>query len=233
MAGRRWTANEDRALRTLMKGRFGYREIAASLRRGVNACRQQAYKLGLTPPKGSPAWKARIARANKGRRFNPATEFKKGNVPWSKGRKGIHLSPATEFKKGSMHGQARRRYRLVGKVTYRKDKTGAVRRWIKVRDDGPPQHRYVPFARYLYGRHCGPVPPGHFVVHRDGDTLNDDMPNLLLMHRRGLIAWQDSVRPKMEPRRKAAVAKSQRLRWAIYRARKAARDATDALRATA
>lgn len=46
----------------------------------------------------------------KGRRVSPQTEFKKGNIPWNKGRphspetikrlKGKHLSPKTEYKKG-------------------------------------------------------------------------------------------------------------------------------------
>lgn len=38
--------------------------------------------------------------AIKGLRRSPASEFKKGQISWNKGRNGIHLSPATEFKKG-------------------------------------------------------------------------------------------------------------------------------------
>jgi len=33
---------------------------------------------------------------------NP-TSFKKGNIPWSKGKKGLHLSIKSEFKKGEHH----------------------------------------------------------------------------------------------------------------------------------
>jgi hypothetical protein len=32
--------------------------------------------------------------------------YKKGNIPWTKGRKGIHLSPETEFKKGKHYSLA-------------------------------------------------------------------------------------------------------------------------------
>ena len=44
--------------------------------------------------------KKKLSEINKGKHFSPTTEFKKGLVPWSKGKIGLHLSPDTEFKKG-------------------------------------------------------------------------------------------------------------------------------------
>lgn len=66
--------------------------------------------------KGQPAWnkgksgvlseetieKMRLAKV--GKRLSPGTEFKKGIIPWSKGKKGIHLCPEAEFKKGHNKG---------------------------------------------------------------------------------------------------------------------------------
>lgn len=39
----------------------------------------------------------------KGRKTKSSTKFKKGLIPWTKGRKGIHLSFKTEFKSGKLH----------------------------------------------------------------------------------------------------------------------------------
>ena len=41
--------------------------------------------------------------AQKGKRLSPATEFKKGLIPWAKENlKGVRCSPSTEFKKGNI-----------------------------------------------------------------------------------------------------------------------------------
>ena len=42
----------------------------------------------------------KISNSKNGQRSSPATEFKKGSIPWNKGVKGTHFSPDTEFKKG-------------------------------------------------------------------------------------------------------------------------------------
>jgi len=175
----------------------------------------------------SPEWRAKISAANKGWRNSPASEFKKGNVPWSKGR---HVgsrpgSVATQFQRGQIRGQAARKYRHVGFISIRTDKSPnkrigrnrfVRRRWIKVRNYGPPSRRWVPLARRVWERKHGPVPPGYFVVHRDGDTLNDAPSNLMLMDRQHLLRWQHSVRPRMEARRRRGNAIAQRQRWAEY-----------------
>lgn len=178
--------------------------------------------------RGSDEWKAKISAANKGVRRNPACEFRKGNVPWNKDMKGIHLSPETEFKKGSLHGQAARNWKAVGKVTTRRDKTGQHRRWIKIRDVSCGGYgNWIPLARHLYKWQKGPIPRGHFVVHADGNCLNDDLANLMLMDHKHLFAWQKTVRPKMEERRKTRSLKALRKVWPhmrrVNQLRKAAR----------
>ena len=127
---------------------------------------------------------------------NLKTRFRKGHVPWTKGMRGLHLSPETEFHLGGIRGNAARRYRPVGAITLRRDhRRGPARRYIKVRDDGPSQYRYTPYARWVWEQAHGPVPAGRLVIHIDGDTLNDDLSNLSLADCRTNLARLESIRP--------------------------------------
>lgn len=67
----------------------------------------------------------------------------------------------------------------VGAVTVRRLLRGRAR-YIKVRMDGPAAKRWKLYATWLWEKHRGPVPRGKNVLHRDGDTLNDDLGNLVL-----------------------------------------------------
>jgi hypothetical protein len=60
-------------------------------------------------------------------------------------------------------------------------------RWIKVKDTGWAQDRYIPLARWLWEQKHGPVPSGYFVVHRDNDRMNNTLGNLILVNRRQLM----------------------------------------------
>ena len=111
------------------------------------------------------------------------TRFKKGLVPWNKGRKGIHLSPASEFKKGSVPANCKG----LGTVTIRNDK-GSLSRFIAVAGPTPQRHKWIPYAIYLWEKENGPVPAGFLVRHMDGDRLNDDLSNLKIVDRREHIA---------------------------------------------
>ncbi len=150
---------------------------------------------------------------------------------------------ATQFKPGQIRGQAARNYKAIGTVVirtrnesvyYYTDKSGRRRRtvykgrrwerrrWIKIGDGGRPQDRWIPYAVHVWRQAHGPVPPGHFVVHRDGVTLNDDLGNLMLITHQERIAWQYSIRPRMEARRRAGAARASRQHWADRRAIQAA-----------
>ena len=152
--------------------------------------------------------------------------FKKGHATWNKGIKGLHFSPETEFKRGHMYGAARRKWRPIGTVVVRygnreKWKRGRkrkARRWIKVRDDGPYRGRWIPLARFFWQKVHGPIPQGMFVVHADGDSLNDDLSNLRLVDRRGHIALQRRRDPGHKERRCEAAAKATQLRHQTNRA---------------
>ena len=177
--------------------------------------------------RGTPEWRARISAANRGRRCNPAAEFKRGHRPWNKDLKGIRLSPATEFQPGCLRGRAARNYRRVGWVTRRagrpirkslpgRRRKGKPYNFIKVRDDGPPQKRWVPLARYNWEQQHGPVPAGHVVVHRTADTLDDSLTNLILIERRQLLAHQRALDPGIAGRRRRGLKRGSRDRWDCY-----------------
>lgn len=200
---RRWSRAEDQLLRRLIEDGAICRDIVARLGRTISAVYNRIETLRLGERRGSYAHRMKCSRANKGRRFSPRTEFRKGHVPWIAGKKGIRLSPATEFKKGCMRGEAARRYRHIGFVTIRNDK-GRRYRWIKIKDDGRPRDRWIPYARWLWLKECGPIPPGWFVVHADGNTLHDAVANYRLVTCGGHIKLQRQRDPSFELRRVTA-----------------------------
>lgn len=156
-------------------------------------------------------------------KYNKKGRFKKGHRPWTKGRKGIHLSPATEFRPGTLHGAALKHLGKIGSVRIRGDKptgpkgTRRLRRWIKVRSDGPPQYRWIPLARHLWQQAHGPIPPGAMVVYKNGHTLDDRLDNYLLVDRAGHLAVQQKLNPEMRGRCTAALKKSLAKRWAGHK----------------
>lgn len=108
------------------------------------------------------------------------TRFTKGHVSWLKGKKGTHLSTPTEFKKHNLSGMAARRYKAVGRTTIR-CKNNKYYRWIKISDEGPLSKRWMSYARFCW-LGCGkPIPANVRVIHKDGNTLNDHLSNLVLM----------------------------------------------------
>jgi len=103
--------------------------------------------------------------------------FKKGNVPFNKGRKGIYYkgSEATWFKKGNKPHA----YKPVG--SERIDRDGYV--WVKTEDPNKWRMKHV----LIWEKHYGEVPKGHIVVFLDKNRLNTDINNLLLVSRAELL----------------------------------------------
>ena len=62
---------------------------------------------------------------------------------------------------------------------------------IQKHPNGPlihlPDNKRKPLARHVYEQHYGPIPPKHIVYHLDGDSYNNDPPNLKACTRRELI----------------------------------------------
>lgn len=159
-------------------------------------------------------------RKNKLRRGNIAHHFKRGHMPWNKGRKGIHPSPATEFKKGHLPTN-HKHVGTIRMVTRERNRRINQFREIKVSGIMQGKHKWILYARYLYEQKYGPIPKDHFVVHVNGDSMNDDLDNLRIVDRKGHLALQMQRDPNMLKKCKRNAAKALRKRWTVYRRRKA------------
>ncbi|MDP2127215.1 MAG: HNH endonuclease signature motif containing protein [Pseudohongiella sp.] len=125
--------------------------------------------------------------------------FEKGLVPWNTGTKGVVKPNSGNFRKGSMpvntkplgHERicSKDGYILV-KIAERNPYTGAATRY-------KAKHIVVWEAAN------GPVPPGHAIRFRDGDKLNCDIDNLVLvtlrlnamLNRRGYTNVPQELKP--------------------------------------
>ena len=122
--------------------------------------------------------------------------FQKGQTPWNRGKKGIHLSPASEFKKGHVPVN----HKKLGTIRTRtrrdtKNRKGGSYRVIATPGPTPHRHIWIPYARYLWEQKHGPVPAGYFVVHADGNRLNDTLQNYKLVDRKGHLALMKENNP--------------------------------------
>ncbi len=105
-----------------------------------------------------------------------AYRFQKNHVPANKGKKESEFRSkksserckATQFKKGSQPHNAR-------PVGYESVRSGYV--YIKVEGES----RMVMKHRYVWMQHNGPVPEGMCVSFKDGNRLNCDISNLMLI----------------------------------------------------
>lgn len=161
---------------------------------------------------------------------NRAHHFKKGHKTWNKG---LHYNPGgrsveTRFQKGHLRGQAARLWRPVGTIAIRHDslfrrqrhrkrrrmdgslRMGKPRRWIKIKDVGRPQDRWIPYARWLWEKEHGPVPEGRFVVHIDGDQMRDKPSNLMLANCGENLIRNERLNPQMRKTAHALAVKSRK-----------------------
>ncbi len=103
------------------------------------------------------------------------SSFKPGQRPWNANLKGIHLSPDSEFKKGRKPDEPI----PVGSVRIRTERRGVKRAYIKV---GEP-NRWKLRAVLVWETAKGSVPKGSTVHHKDRNTINDDIENLVCLTR--------------------------------------------------
>ena len=145
------------------------------------------------------------------------TRFKPGQKPIFVAPKGSHLSPATEFKKGHVPATAK----PLGSIEIRNDKCGKQFRWIATPGKSPVCHKWIPYARYVYEQNYCQVPAGLFVVHLDGDTMNDEPSNLKAVDNAGHLALQLARDPGMLARCRQKAGEVTRARHARNRILKA------------
>ena len=117
-----------------------------------------------------------------GKRFKIRTgrtgQYEKGHVPANKGTHPptVGRMAETQFKKG----QVSQNHLPVGSVRVRRSYKGKKPYvWEKVAEPNKWRMKHV----LEWERHNGPVPKGKIVVFADGDTLNTDISNLLLVSR--------------------------------------------------
>lgn len=148
------------------------REIAQLLGRKEYSIYGKAFSMGLRKTD------EHIKRVNRGNVANlrihgKAHQFSKGHIPANKGRK---MSPEkyercckTMFRKGHKPHNTRH----DGAESIRTDKNGSRYIYIRIAES-----KWVPKHVQVWTQTNGPVPDGHNIVFRDGDTLNCALENL-------------------------------------------------------
>lgn len=97
-------------------------------------------------------------------RMKKLSRYKKGHVPWTKGKRGLHFSAATEFKTG--HTPHNTKHDGCVSVRLHK-KTEVGYKWIRISNN-----KWELYHRYTWEQHNGPVPPAHIIGFINGDTLD-------------------------------------------------------------
>ena len=154
----------------------------------------------------------------KGRRCSPATEFKKGNIPWNKGlkRRGLqyayHNKSETKFKPGHRP----KNWLPVSTIIIRIDTTGKAYHLIKVAE--PKKWEYL--SRHVWEATRGrEIPSGFIIYHLDGISLNDSQENLICVSRSIHIAFCKIDIEDFESRKIRNVSIASKRRWREYRER--------------
>lgn len=143
------------------------RVLMKALGRSKGAITATAHKLGL---KKSPGYTS-PKRGN----------FKKGMTPWNKGKP---FSPPGSEKGRFKIGNRPHTWQPIG--TERTTKDGYLQR--KVTDTGYPPRDWVAVSHLEWSKYHGkPVPNGHAVIFRDGNTRNFSADNLELISRADLM----------------------------------------------
>ena len=104
-------------------------------------------------------------------------QFKKGNVPHNKDKKqveymsqeSIERTKETRFKKGNKP----KNYRPIGSERITKDG------YIEVKVSDP--NKWETKNKIIYKQYFGDIPKGHKVIYADGNKLNNDINNLILV----------------------------------------------------
>jgi hypothetical protein len=175
MARHVWTDNEVVFLH-LAYANTTAQQIAAVL--GIEAYQvyQKAHRLGLE--KSDEFNRSALSgRLRTGDLRGIDTRFKPGNKPWIAGRKvGTRGRTAeTQFRPG----QKPPKYLPVGSV---REIQGYYQ--VKLLADGPHTRTWAFVHQLVWELNHGPLPPGHCIKFRDGNKLNTDPDNLLLISRR-------------------------------------------------
>ncbi|HEY5555889.1 HNH endonuclease signature motif containing protein [Acetobacterium sp.] len=101
--------------------------------------------------------------------------FKKGTVPFNKGKKGIEIWTPTQFQKGSIPHNTM----LIGTEVVRDGYA-----WIKIANPNVWKQKH----RLLWETKNGDIPENHVLIFADGDQSNICLNNLMMVSRKELTA---------------------------------------------
>lgn len=178
MPRRMWTREEDELVRQLYPS-TPTQDVANRLGRTVKTVYQRAKALDIY----KDAQYMRELNQRQGAELSKhpnslASRLKPGNVPHTKGKAmppEVRAKVAhTWFPKGNLpHNTAEGN----GAISIRRDsKTGRPYAHIRI-----SLRKWVHLHRHVWEQHAGPVPKGMVVWHRDGNTMNNDIRNLMLL----------------------------------------------------
>jgi hypothetical protein len=116
-------------------------------------------------------------------KFKLLGQFKKGAVPPNKGKNqrdfmsaaAIKRTKKTRFKKGMKHFKEL----FDGAISIRADKTGRPYKYIRI-----AKSKWVLLQVHYWEKINGPIPAGHVVAFKDGNSMNCDPANLELISRK-------------------------------------------------
>lgn len=101
--------------------------------------------------------------------------FKKGDIPWNKGTKGIMKRPVNAFK----HGLVPHNAIPVGEIRLRKDSRNNRKYWHIFTGLRKP----ILLSHYIWQQHHGDIPKNMIIAFKDGDSLNCNIENLMMITR--------------------------------------------------
>lgn len=110
-----------------------------------------------------------------------SSQFKSGHKPHNKGRRWDEYmtKEAQEKVKAGWFNKERVIRKPLYSISIRKDPpSGRFYKYIKLAD-----RKWVLLSRYVYEQHNGPIPKGHNVRFKNGDTMNCNIDNLELVTR--------------------------------------------------
>ena len=155
------------------------KKIADDLGLSESSVYNRAFAMGI---KKDPVY-LRSTQFPQGYLGGKATQFQKGHAPPNKGQKmstEVYQKVAhTMFKKGSKPTNTQ----PVGTIHQRKDTGGKMYQYIKLADCN-----WQLLNRYTWEQHNGPIPKGMVVVYKDGNYMNNDITNLLMITKKENMA---------------------------------------------
>jgi hypothetical protein len=171
-----------RILNDIIKERYAFeptKKIADDLGLSESSVYNRAWAMGI---KKDPVY-LRSTQYPPGYLGGKATQFQKGHAPANKGQKmptEVYQKVArTMFKKGSKPTNTQ----PIGTIHQRRDTGGKMYQYIKLADC-----KWQLLNRYTWEMHNGPIPKGMVVVYKDGNYLNNDINNLLMITKKENMA---------------------------------------------